>query len=1586
MNSHIWDFNALTPPVLVDSHGVRLETFIINADTDLPNVELTGECYYENQNIQISVIPEDPAMAGTDSRSFQAVCKNQKFSQVVDAQGWSDTDYRIVLQVASKVGVTSKWEAPALKDIIPPVVSFTSVINAEVGSSVITSVPVAGHCEDDDGPVEILGEGVVLGTLTCAGGSFAGNVLASALTEGSQVFTVRQIDRAGNIGTAVSNSFNKDTIPPLLPIAFGPVGSALSNVDTSRTVTVTVPTDGIQYRYIVVKDVDCSGQWSALMAQTPQAGGTSATLSFSGDGIYRLCAIAGDQADNWQGAASIIESDIVEIDMTAPVLAITDPASGAKFQSGTTLAGSCEAGLTVTATGAFTPSPATATCSAVGDYSMVLTLSGADGNKTITVTSTDLAGNTTTLPAHTVVKDTTIIPPSVTLNTSTPTSDPVALFTVNDCSDHTMILVKEQNTPPTLGSSGWMPCSTAAQNYSYDFSVTDQQGLRNVRFYARDEAGNISTATVLTVNYDSKAPILSLDPVPTLAIGVAYPFVVYVTEATVSASAVLTLQYSVDGTTWLAATTRTLGIAGPMNNKPFTVSWAPPSFQVGMQVRALLTDGSGLTGEGRSNTFDVLSDITPPVLLDGEMKINGSLNPPLTVRSYVTVSLKAHDGETAITDFCLKTSNSVPSASDACWVSVKAPQPGLAELPDLVLEDFDFFMGINYGGYNIYAWVRDVAGNISVNSATLRKDYNAIVYMNDDPPAVSNFLTVNTTSPNMPPINEDMNFANGGAVYVSWTATDNGTIDKVELYSSTDGLTYAPIMTTLQNNSSNGTGCTYSAPRTGCWIWNSTFQNNVFFKLQLRVTDNFGQTSQVTSPPLNSQNLNLLAGNQDPGHNGNAKKTVFNTAVVTNTVPGTLLVTTDGKVFFNDSSFGLMYIDPKTNNSKILLRLAKKGESSVGDGVPVEQATAQAILRTTLDYQNRVLIYDRYMIRRIDTTVDPMTIETLIGADPAGNLGTSTADTVADPRDLKIDLVVNSTTNEPGFISSYAPFVVLPNGDLYFVSDHPGRGQSNGGRIRVYKGSLSVPRVETIRFSGTGVKNLPSWNLNTEAYRFFSLRYDPQSSAILKAYVAAAVDVPGNTYGNMTELNPTTWVANGVWPDDPYGPGETSLTYFDVQSLDGRVYRSNRLTSNSLVRLEDNGTWTRVLGTGDVGECADGTPATSCPVSLDDAFVDRYGRIYFSTRGIIKTVFNGNVYTLFGQRKDAGDGGSAFDMRMASIFYIDHGRSSGDVVLLDHQENKMREVRPAASPEVSLVAGTGEHASVNFGVPAALQPIPLGTWTSLATFATNPVNGDIYFNCSQLPYGSICRLNRATGYWEQILNGAGTVPSWQQGSIAIGDLQFTGYNPDVVAYSGGPLINMFYWSGTALVNSHLRSVQGGMSYYIGGIVGVDSDSDSCPDGPVTNCNLGQAGVHYGAAPSYFGPLSGWLVNPMRMSGPYSYSGSMHVLYSGVTRRLLTLPTPIQSYVYDSGSIYYCTDKGKLFEAHIHNASDLTSTANWPLVEGMDYTITELTMPTENIFCDGKRILIKSALAPKPRRLVMMAKQNGLPAIIEYFLP
>src|SRR5690606_37808635 len=204
------------------------------------------------------------------------------------------------------------------------------------------------------------------------------------------------------------------------------------------------------------------------------------------------------------------------------------------------------------------------------------------------------------------------------------------------------------------------------------------------------------------------------------------------------------------------------------------------------------------------------------------------------------------------------------------------------------------------------------------------------------------------------------------------------------------------------------------------------------------------QATSILSMPLNSNRFKILAGNIDPGIDSHAKSAVFK-------APGlySLAVASDGKVFVRDASYGILYINPQNG---ILQQILKIGDESLGDGGPVREATATAIYKMTIDYQDRLIIWDNDRIRRI-TTTEPMMIETIIGATNNGPPGTATSDFIINPADLDMgSQPVNQAILQP-----------LPNGDIYFLTTHfpyPGYlSQEDGSRLRVYRGSLSNPTI-----------------------------------------------------------------------------------------------------------------------------------------------------------------------------------------------------------------------------------------------------------------------------------------------------------------------------------------------------------------------------------------------------------------------------------------------------------------------------------------------------------------------------------------------
>lgn len=96
----------------------------------------------------------------------------------------------------------------------------------------------------------------------------------------------------------------------------------------------------------------------------------------------------------------------------------------------------------------------------------------------ITKTSTDL-----TPPAL----------PNVTLTSGTPTTSPIATFTVDSCLDIAGIYINTQgSSAPSKSASDWISCSTIASAIKYP-KLAD--GANNISMWFKDASGNVTTST-----------------------------------------------------------------------------------------------------------------------------------------------------------------------------------------------------------------------------------------------------------------------------------------------------------------------------------------------------------------------------------------------------------------------------------------------------------------------------------------------------------------------------------------------------------------------------------------------------------------------------------------------------------------------------------------------------------------------------------------------------------------------------------------------------------------------------------------------------------------------------------------------------------------------------------------------------------------------------------------------------------------------------------------------------------------------------------------------------------------------------------
>ena len=132
--------------------------------------------------------------------------------------------------------------------------------------------------------------------------------------------------------------------------------------------------------------MDLSGDITATSTACAAGAWSAAVIFSAGDGVKNVVASQTDGSGNTGS-----DNRNFNRDNTAPLVAITAPAAGTSTAAGLTVSGTCEAGLNVTLSGDLTTDVVTA-C-AGGVFSDAVIFTAPLGNKTVTATQTDAAGN-----------------------------------------------------------------------------------------------------------------------------------------------------------------------------------------------------------------------------------------------------------------------------------------------------------------------------------------------------------------------------------------------------------------------------------------------------------------------------------------------------------------------------------------------------------------------------------------------------------------------------------------------------------------------------------------------------------------------------------------------------------------------------------------------------------------------------------------------------------------------------------------------------------------------------------------------------------------------------------------------------------------------------------------------------------------------------------------------------------------------------------------------------------------------------------------------------------------------------------------
>ena len=1344
----------------------------------------------------------------------------------------------------------------------------------------------------------------------------------SSLSEGSHTFSLRVSDTAGNISAVSTYTWTVDGTPPTVIIGTKP--TSINNL-TSGSISFSA-TDALGS----VSSYQCS-----LDGATASACTSPLALSSLAAGGHSFSVTAVDNSGNASTAAThnwIVDLSAPVVTITANPLTVTNATSASFTFSASDTGGGAVASYSCT----LDSGPASS-CSSPKAFT-----SQTQGSHTFLVTATDTAGNVSTAASYTWTVDTTAPTVSFTTpaaNGAVVQSSQLSSFTIGGaCS--------ENGRAVTISGSVNASVNCASNTWSTSVNFTAlADGTLSLSAAHVDAATNPATTVTKTFIKDTVAPVLAINTPASLQGNGSYGTASWsLTELNVAASTNFNLEFF-NGSSWSSVGTKpaTTGSNSLSTYQldPFTIPNANTS---NARLRVTLTDAAGNSGNALTSTF--LVDSILPVI--SSFTVNNGV--ASTTNNNVPLSFTASD-DNKITSICFKYNDSVrPLGTDACWTPIQ--NTGVTAATSVTVTNFSYRIGLANGSYTVYAWMKDGIGNVSINTNTVNIDSGAVTFTSGLPPLITGVVAGGTDALSDPVTDTQLTVPSGSSVFIKWKADSSTgfTSTPIQLSYTMDDVNWTSFGIALPNAA--GAGCTITGSQTGCYKWTNGSPSNFYFKIRVKGTDTQGLVAQNNSPSLNATAFKFHVGNTESGVGGSASAGVFLTTIQSDIRKGdfrSLVVHPSGTVYFKDAARGILKVDPADGIMRVLIPMT--GTSS-GDGGAVTSATLTAPSYIALDYQNNLLVWDSNRIRKINLSVTPATIETIIGG------GNDDSDTVLDPLQLKIDGITKNSSN----IGKFHP---TPNGDIFFKSTCLNYNTTCFPRYRIYRRATNS--VVSVYVGGAGVPGQSQ--IDVKNCSWVSLVPVIDNTNNISGFIGNIL-APPNTGTNVTCSWNTSYNNVGIVLDIngnavnnyTYVGGETQF----ILAKNNLIYGYRREAGTLQVYNSTSNTWTS-LNTSGNGSCADGTLFSSCKITWDDIFVDPNGKIYLPERGAIRTVSDDNkIFTIMGQPLSYGDGLAANLARFGSLASLGvwNDGTFDRVVMLDQGEHRFREIALTTGATMTTLAGTGVSGAPNTSTLATSQPIFDTNSNSTANFFGLDTAGNIFLPSLSHQIG---KLSRSTGIWSRFVGGGATNFNIGDGMLGT-DLKYNETNgiANVFGVANGKILTRLGINGTNVVSypsfKYFTTSTGVQSSFAG------KNAPDVPIGPmcdvgtaVNDCNIPR-GTDFKSLT--YDPFDDrWIVG---VNGygirTLKSTGTLDNYYNISTYKAFAINKAA-----DREYFYYC---------------DTNVTPN--RIRKVDMkanpvTTTLLPWPVTSIACDGYNMIYSSSR----NSLFFIFKQNGLNGVIEY---
>jgi len=1312
--------------------------------------------------------------------------------------------------------------------------------------------------------------------------------------------------------TYTSSAFTIDSLDPVLTIT----GPGVLSYHRSGLVLTGACETGLPVVFagdlLESFQVNCNG------------GAFSQAISFSsGDGTKVLSVTQTDLALNQTSVnRSFIRDEI------PPVLVRTsgqNPAFSNTNQM--TWGGTCEGNYPITVAG---DQSSVFNCNN-GVWSFTNNAKTIDGSYQFTLSQTDAAGNTSSNLSLSWLRDATpplfnaSVPVSLVTGESKSFSSNNNSFTISgNCEGINPIVISGQ-------VSTTISCSASSWSWTAPSVTTD--GLRHYQFSQTDSAGN-SSVIQLAWTRDTTGPQF------------------YLATSTITKTNTNTQTF-----TGTCDNSFAVVISGHQNGSVACASgnwtWTTATETTDASRTYQFSQTNGL-GTATSANATWVRGTQRPIITSFT---TSSPSPTSIAFAEVDLVAESQNASVRLSHFCMLSNNDTqPLSNDSCWRYISSPLVGLPLSETLNLQDFSFLVGWTPETYAVRAWVKDEAGNISENSDQVDTDLFNFIYAPGTPPTVLDVIAANNDISTNPPSNLEAQVPAGTDVYIRWTATNSeGPLPAgaISLYYTQNERDFTEI-NGAQNLNNQNYGCptVVLQANQGCFRWVGGSPLNTPFKIRVKALNASLLSDQSISTILNSSVIKILAGNTESGLGGSAQTAMFLTSKQDfGSDPNSLIVTNKGRFYFADFSRGILTINPETGRQEIFIPTT--GMSS-GDGGAAVNATLTYPTKIAMDFQNRLLIFDRNRIRRVDLNLSTPTIETIIGG------GSNTSNTVNNPLDLQIH---NHT--DSGWPVKSMIFYAAPNGDIYFHSDYAIKNAGpTSWRIRIYKAATGQILSKYFTGDSTGAdigQDLLSCRLSGPGLRFNENSEITGVTSNVHYDASYAGCNTRNNYYSRAYYNPTTFVSSAATRLDNQHANYRSHS---ITGMNGQTY--NIFLRRYVNRVNYDGTHTRILGTGTQGQCDDGTGPLSCNMDIQDIFVTPDEKIYFVDGGLIRTIDeDGLVKTLFGQRATFGDGVNAITSRFEQISFIGE-RDDERIIVADATGMLIKEF--TIEDDIHIIAGNGANAQQVVPGLAIGNPISDPSWLTM-----DSSTGNIYARKTD-GEGQIIVLDRSTGNWEYVLgpNPGGT--QFLSADGLVGSALKTGSNQDRALPIGFGdsklLVHRMRYNPVEIQedNYTLKIYDEGDSYRQSHLAGGLADTGintMCASGTLTaNCKM----PHWDrfiSGGQWDDVTESWIVHNRATRAIYS-------LKQGANATLLaTLPSQTDSgtiMIRESGQMimYYCRSNGRIHKFNLSTQSEIGA-LDWPIT-GMN--------------CRGRRLLYNS----NRNTIIFPFEQNGLYGVAEYALP